>query len=157
MSEAPTLERLRHGYGHDAPERSQTVNRVAYKAHSPFEAMERSGRISYANLQAANKLTKHYMGAMGVNVGTGEGSADPDTEFPEIYHGQMVALAWRQVTSDERHALTGLIEEATTVEEIGRRWMGVNDRGRAEMAGRALVRTGLDRLALHWGFSRGDP
>jgi len=157
MTIAPTLERLRHGHGFDAPERSQTVHRVAYKAHSPFEALERSGRISHANLLAANKLSRHYHGAMGVNVGSGEGGTDPDTEFPAIYHGQMVAIAWRQVTAQEKHALTALIEEAKTVEEIGRQWMSVKDRGRAEMAGRALVRSALDRLAAHWGFSRGDP
>jgi hypothetical protein len=157
--EAPTLERLRHSYGYDAPERSQTVNRVAYKAHSPFEAMERSGRIDYAHLQAANKLARHYMGAMGVNVGAGEGSGDPDTEFPSIYHGQMIALAWREVTRDEKEALTDLIEERVTVEEIGRRVSGARDRGRSEMAGRMIVRSGLERLAVHWGFRRrgGEP
>jgi hypothetical protein len=155
--EAPTLERLRHAYGYDAPERSQTVNRVAYKAHSPFEAMERSGRIAYAHLQAANKLTKHYMGAMGVNVGAGEGSSDPDTEYPEIYHGQMLAIAWRQITADEKAALTDLVEERATVEDIGRRVSGARDRGRSEMAGRMIVRSGLERLAVHWGFRRGEP
>lgn len=155
---APTRERLRHAYGYDVPERSQTASRLAYSVRNPFETMERSGRISCENLLAANKLIYHYLGAQGVRVGNGDGSSDPDTEFPEIYHGQMLAIAWKQVTPDEKYALTELIEERATVEAIGRRWMGANDRGRAEMAGRALVRTALDRLARHWGFrQRSDP
>lgn len=152
--ESPTIERIRHSYGHDAPERSQAVHRVAYRVLSPFEAMERSGRIDYEHLKAANKLIQHYHGAMGVNVGNGDGAGtgDETLEYAEVYHGQMVALAWRQVTGDEKTTLTMLIEETGTVEDAGRKCAGVKDRGRAEMAGRMLVRGGLERLALHWGF-----
>lgn len=156
---APTLERIRHAWGHEAPERSQTVNRVAYRVLTPFEAMEKSGRIDYEHLKAGAKLTMHYRGAEGVKVGNGEGSGEhPDTEYPQIYHGQMVARAWKEITADERRALEALIEETATVEDIGRRCTHIKDRRGAEIAGRMLVRGGLERLALHWGFrQRSDP
>jgi hypothetical protein len=155
--EAPTIERLRHAYGYDAPEMSQTTRRVAYKAHTPFEAMRRRKSIDAEHFEAAKKLTKHYEGALGVRVGDGDGGHDLDAEFPEIYHGQMLVNAWRQVTPDEKKALKALIEETSTVEDIGRDWLGCRQRGQAHIAGVALVRTGLDRLAIYWAFKSRDP
>lgn len=148
--EAPTLERLRHSYGYDAPERSQTVNRVAYKAHSPFEAMERRGDIADHHLRAANKLTKHWMGAMGVHVGNGDGAPDPDAEYPQVYHGQQVALAKRQVLAHEWDGLIAMVEETADAEQIGRKWLGYSNPGVSRAVGKALIISGLERLAVHW-------
>jgi hypothetical protein len=154
---SPTIERLRHADSYDTPERSQTVNRVAYRVKTPFEALEARGAIGFEHLQAARKLERHYVGAQGVHVGNGDGIADPDCEFPQIYHGQQVAAAWRQITADEKRGLEALIEETATLEQIGRRWMGCKDKGRAIIAGQALITTGLERLAVHWRFKRSEP
>lgn len=155
--EAPTLERLRHSYGYDAPERSQTANRVAYVLKTPFQAMEDRGAIDDDQGKAAKKLWRHYVGAMGIRIGDGDGMRDDECEFPEIYHGQMIRMAWRQVTSAERHALEILLKEAGNLEQIGRWWKGYKDKGRSIAAGESLVTTGLERLAVHWRFKTHDP
>lgn len=156
---APTVERLRHGYGHDAPERSRTANRVAYRTLSAFESMHRKGQIEDCHLMAAVKLEAHYRGAQGAKVGNGDGnSAGEHLEYPEIYNAQMLAEAWRQVRPREEQALTMLIEGEGNVEHVGRVLSGHKDRGRAEAVGRELVTGGLECLATHWGFrQRGEP
>jgi hypothetical protein len=150
---APTVERLRHGYGHDAPERSRTANRVAYRTLSAFEAMHRKGQIYDCHLMAAVKLEGHYRGARGAKVGNGEGSsAGEHLECPEIYHWQMLAEAWHQVRPREEQALTMLIEGKGNVEYVGRLLSIHKDRGRAGAIGRELVTGGLECLATYWGF-----
>jgi hypothetical protein len=153
---APTKESLRHAYAYEVPERSQKTERVAYRKLTAFEALERAGRIDREHMHAARKLTMHYMGALGVRVGNGDGGHDLDGEYPEIYHGQMVRLAWRQVTRAERLALEALVQETSTLEELGRQWLGCRQRGQAHIAGMALVRGGLERLAVHWSFKAKD-
>lgn len=154
--EAPTLERLRHAPGYDRPERSQTVTRHAYRVHSPFEAMCNRGDLTRAQFDAARKLTKHYIGAMGVRVGDGDGGHDIETEEAPFYHGQMVADAAKALLPCEYRGLVHLIEETADLETIGRDWLGCKQRGQAHIAGKSLVIIALERLALHWRIKQRD-
>lgn len=148
---SPTQERLR-GVSYDKPEISQTVKRPAYRVHSPFEAMYRRGMITTPQFRAGSKLSKHYHGAMGVHVGDGDGHADPDTEFAQVYHGQQCEIAAKQLLADQYKAVVHLIEESADLEQIGRDWLHCKQRGQAHIAGRALVITALEVLAIHWRF-----
>lgn len=155
--EAPTLERLRHAPGYDAPERTQTVSRVAYRVHTPFEAMHNRGDITEAQFGAAKKLTRHYLGAMGVRVGDGYGADNLEGEESAVYHGQMVAQAGKAILSHEYRGLTQLIEETADLESIGRAWLGCKNAPQARTAGKALVISGLERLALYWRLKERAP
>lgn len=158
--EAPTLERLRHAPGYDAPERTQTVSRVAYRMHTPFEAMTNRGDLTRSQFEAARKLTKHYIGTMGVRVGNGDAAHeahDVESEEAQYYHGQMVADAAKVMLAAEFRALVTLIDESGDLESIGRNWLGCKQRGQAHIAGKSLVITGLERLALHWRIKQRDP
>lgn len=148
--EAPTLERLRHAPGYDAPERTQTVSRVAYRMHTPFEAMRNRGDLTDPQFNAARKLTKHYIGAMGVRVGNGDGGHDLEAEEAPVYHGQMVADAAKAMLKVEYRALVTLIDESGDLEAIGRSYLGCKQRGQAHIAGKVLVMNGLERLAIRW-------
>lgn len=154
---APTLERLRHSTGWDAPERNQNVTRVAYRAYSPFEGMHRRGDLTDAQWRAGQKLTRHYMGSMGVNVSNGDGAPDPDGEYSTVYHGQQVSLASKQVTAGEFRGLVHMIEESADLEKIGRDFLAIRNRPQAIMAGKVLVILGLERLALFWRLKERVP
>lgn len=155
--EAPTLERLRHAPGYDAPERTQTVSRVAYRMHTPFEAMWNRGDITEPQFNAARKLTRHYLGAMGVRVGDGYGADNLEGEESAVYHGQMVAQAAKHLLPCEYRGLVSLIEECADLETVGRTWLGCRSKPQAITAGKALTIIGLERLALYWRLKERAP
>lgn len=155
--EAPTLERLRHSPSYDAPERSQTVNRPAYRVHTPFEAMHNRGDITEPQFNAARKLTRHYLGAMGVRVGDGIGMDNLEGEESAVYHGQMVAQAGKAILCHEYRGLIALVEETADIEAVGRSWLGCKNAPQARTAGKALVISGLERLALYWRLKERAP
>lgn len=136
------------------PELTQTVKRVAYRKLDMFEGLHKSGRISDACLRAGEKLTLHYMGAQGVNVGTGGGSVDLDREFPQIYHGQMLARI-RSTVANARQwdALCQMVEETADLATIGRHWLGCRQRGQAYIAGVALIAMALEKIAQEFGMT----
>jgi hypothetical protein len=65
-----------------------------------------------------------------------------------------VAQAEQAVLPAEWHALTHMVDETQTLETIGRSFTKVSDRKIARRTGLMLVSTGLERLALLWGFQQ---
>ena len=156
MTEAlsPTPEQLCKGT-YEAPQRDQSVNRVAFRRRSPLDTLWDRGDISYPMHLSAGKLYYHYRGAQGVRVQTGEDcSLNADTEYPRTYHAQKVAQAEQTVLPAEWHALIQMVEETQPLETIGRSFAKVSDRKIARRTGLMLVSTGLERLALLWGFQQ---
>lgn len=139
----------------ERPELTQTVKRVAYRKLDMFEGLHKSGRISDACLRASQKLTLHYMGAQGVNVGKGNGGhIDMDREDSRTYHSQMVARIRQTVDSPRQWgALCEMIEETADLEAIGRGWMKCRQRGQAYIAGVSLVAMGLETIAEAYGMT----
>jgi len=152
---APTPERLGKGTI-VAPEVNQTVQRRAYKALTPIETLHKAGRISDACNDAAAKLTKHYLGSLGVDVSAGDGG-EP-LEFPRSYHSAKLVEAEREISNKlVWWALIELVQETgTTLEDIGRRGYGYRKRDQAHAAGLATVSQGLHRLATYWGMTASE-
>lgn len=149
---APPREQLAK-FTYEAPKRDQTVNRVAYRRRSPLDTLWDRGEISHPMHLAAQKLDYHHKGAQGVRVQYGEDCAlNTDTEYPRTYHAQKLAIAEQNILPVEWVALTCMIEETRTLEEIGRGIRSVSRREIARQAGLSAVSTGLERLALLWGF-----
>ena len=149
---APTPERLARGEIL-APEVNQQTQRRAYKALTPIEGLHRAGKISDACKDAGNKLTKHFLGSMGVDVSSGDGCIEP-LEFPRSYHAAKLAEAQREINNRMVWwALMELVEERSTIEDVGRRIYGYNKRESAYGAGLATVSQGLHRLANMWGMT----
>lgn len=150
---APTPEFLRKHAGAqiEAPQRDRQTNRVAYRRLTPFESLHKAGRLTDDEFLAGQKLTRHWLGSTGVDVRQGFGAApdDPDTlDFPTTYHGQKLAEMRRAVGNPRQWgALMALAEEHLALEEIGRAWLKCQQRGQAFIAGLALVKLGLDRIA----------
>jgi len=153
----PTPEQLAkvHRSRWERPEISQTVKRVAFSRLDMFEGLHKVGRISDACLSASKKLTLHYMGAQGVNVGSGDGgSGDLDREFPRTYHAQKLAQI-RSLVDNARQwdVLCQAVEETANLESIGREWLGCRQRGQAYIAGLSLLRMGLETIAEAFGMT----
>jgi hypothetical protein len=149
---APTPEQLAK-FTYEAPRRDQTVNRTAYRRRSPLDNLWDRGEITHPMHLAAQKLDYHHKGAQGVRVQYGEDTGlNTDTEYPRTYHAQKLALAEEYVLPSEWWALTNMIEETKTLEEIGRGIRSVSRREIARQAGLGAVSSGLERLALLWGF-----
>jgi len=149
----PTASQLKASVW-ETPHRDQKTNRVAYRKLHPFEALHQQGKISEGCWLAADKLLKHFIGSTGVNVGDGTGINPSDAvEYPHIYHGQKLA-EMRKIVGNPRtwDALISVAEETSTLEQIGRSWLGCKQRGQAHIAGLALVRGGLETLMHHYGL-----
>ena len=149
----PPPEQLARGRW-DKPENSRTTQRVAYRRVHPFESLQHQGKISEGCKLAADKLMLHWAGAQGLRTGSDRGmSADDSVEYPQVYHGQKLA-EMRAVVGHEPtwQGLIQITEESATLEEIGRQWLGARQRGQAYIAGLAMIRMALDRLAEHYGM-----
>lgn len=151
---APTPELLRKGGTWERPTTDQRTNRVAYRKLSTFESLHQSGKLSDGAKLASDKLTKHIIGATGVNVGSGGGLEPSDmVEYPITYHSQKVAEMRAVVDSPVQwQALVALVEETKTLEQLGAAWLNTGSRPQSYIAGLALVRMGLDTLATHYGM-----
>lgn len=149
--EAPTIERLRQSEAWEAPEITQTVKRVAYRALGAFERMERAGRITEPQFRAGSKFERHYLGSLGVNVGTGDGFHDLEQEEARTYHAKMVSVARSVLLEPEFQAVVHHVEGTAELDGIGRMWRGPRvNRAQAYAFGTALTVMALERLALLW-------
>lgn len=150
----PTPELLRKGGHWEKPHTDQKTARVAYRKLSTFESLHQAGKLSDGAFLAGQKLTKHLIGATGVNVGSGAGLEPSDmVEYPTTYHGQKVAEMKAVVDSDDQWlALVATVDETLTLPQIGSAWLKTRDRAQSYIAGLALVRMGLDTLARHYGM-----
>lgn len=153
---APTPERMAKRDRIELPITDLQTRRAYHRSIHKFEDLYQNGKINEGCFQAGNKLMRHYFGALGINVATGEGPSGEDClDYPQSYHAQMLAKAKAHVGNCNVWAgLTSSIEESRTLEEIGRDWMGSKQRGQAYIAGLALVSIGLEKLSVLWGFSQ---
>lgn len=148
----PTAERLSKSEGYDAPHVDKDTNRLAYRVLTIFETLHKRGDIEGDHLAAAKKLEKHYLGALGHDVRTGEGSTEDPLEYPRSYHAQKLAQAQSEILHREWIALHILLDERGSLIEIGRTFRPIGSREIARATGLAIVTTGLERLAYLWGF-----
>ena len=158
---SPTMERLaKVTTAHRRPSQDQTTKQDAHYIVPVFVALKDRGHISDESYHAAERLARHVDGAWrlsGVTSAYGErtgGMKDPDLDR-RVMHGQCLKNA-RTAIDDARSwdALISLIEETSTLETIGRQWLGCKQRGQAYIAGVALVNVGLSRLARYWQIGR---
>lgn len=150
----PTREWLDKHVGRiEAPHVDQKVRRHTYRKLSPFEVLFRAEDIDQEQWQAAQRLTRHWLGSQGVDVRDSVGGAGDDYEFARTVHSREFAEAREVVEiSSQWDALMTMLDESGTPETIGRTWRGVSCRKQARAYGVALVCFGLEALARHWGF-----
>ena len=151
----PTRERLRRG-DVQGTRVDQKTDRRAYMALGTWERLLRDKAIRPEHYQAAAKLNRHNLGAMGVDVRSGDGPGDPCCEFPRTYHAQKMAEAFGILSRREAWALSGLLNDAfadgTELVDIGRQMTGWSCRKQCKGYGQSLVQTALERIADRWGL-----
>ena len=149
----PTKEWIdRHVGRLEAPHRDQKINRVAYRKLSPFETLFRNDDIDREQMDAAQRLTKHWLGSQGVDVRDSVGGSE-GFEFATTVHSREFAEARLAVEiSQQWDALMTCLDESGTPETIGRTWKRVACRKQARAYGVSLIVFGLERLARHWGY-----
>jgi hypothetical protein len=150
----PTSEWLdKHRGSIEKPHTDQKVKRVAYRKLSPFETLHRSEDIDREQFQAAQRLTRHWLGSQGVDVRDSDTGGHGDYEFARSVHSREFAEARCTVEiSSQWDALMTCLDESGSPEDIGRTWRGVKCRKQARAYGVALIALGLERLARHWGM-----
>ena len=155
---APTPERLAKHDRIEMPIFDQSTKRSYHRSIHKFEDLYQNGKINEGCFQAGNKLMRHYYGALGINVSTGEGSGGEDCmEYPQSYHAQMLQKGRVSVANVNCwSALMSMVDESRHLEEIGRDWRGSPKMNRAQAYcfGLALVSVGLEKLSVLWGFSQ---
>ena len=150
---SPTREQLRHDT-YEPPHIDQHTNRRAWRKLSVFENLFNRGEIECFHLRAAEKVEKHWHGALGADVrmGDDEGGGCPDVEYPRTYHAQKLAQAQQQLRPREWLALQDIIMGAS-LEEVGRKWRAVGTAKIARAQALVLVYEGLDVLGRYWGLA----
>lgn len=150
---SPTLEQLEKGF-YESPKVDQSTHRRAWRRLSVFETLHNRGEIEYFHLRAAEKIEKHWHGALGADVrmGDDEGGGCPDVEYPRTYHAQKLAQAQEQLRPREWLALQDIIMGAS-LEEVGRKWRAVGTAKIARAQALVLVYEGLDVLGRYWGLA----
>lgn len=158
---APTPERLaKVNTEHRRPTQDREKKQDAHYIVPVFVALRDRGQITEEAYFAAERLSRHIDGAWriaGVTSAYGErvgGKKDADLDR-RVMHGQCLKNARTAIDCPRTwDALISLIEDTSDLEAIGRGWLGCKQRGQAYIAGVALVRTGLDRLARYWQMQR---
>ena len=150
---SPTREQLRRDE-YIPPHIDQHTNRRAWRKITVFENLHNRGEIEYFHLRAAEKIEKHWHGALGADVrmGDDEGGGCPDVEYPRTYHAQKLAQAQEQLRPREWLALQDIIMGAS-LEEVGRKWRAVGTAKIARAQALVLVYEGLDVLGRYWGLA----
>jgi len=150
----PTREWLDKHVGKlDRPHVDQHVRRVAYRKLSPFETLHRNDDIDQEQWQAAQRLTRHWLGSQGVDVRDFNGGASGDYEFARTVHAREFHEARFVVqVSSQWDALMTMLDETGTPEDLGRTWRGAKTRALARAHGVHLIALGLEVLARHWGI-----
>jgi hypothetical protein len=153
---SPTRERLAKDEpgAWRMPEVSQQAVRRYYRKISEATRLFEAGSIEWSHHRAAEKLATHWQGQLGINVGSGEGSANDAVDYPQTYHGQMVAKAKAACSDRQWRALVILTEETGSVEAIGGAICQRKNPVQARAAGLELLINGLDALAKLWGFDQ---
>jgi hypothetical protein len=158
---APTPERLaKVTTEYRRPTQDRDNKREAHWIVPVFVALRDRGQLSDEAFQAAERLSRHVDGAWrvsGVTCAYGEriGRGDDVGLDRRVMHGDCLKHA-RQAIDCARtwDAIMSLIEETNDLETIGRNWLGCKQKGQAYIAGVALVKMGLERLARYWQMYR---
>ena len=149
---SPTFERFRHGTI-EAPGVDRQIVRRAYRVLTIAEQLAKSSKITREQLHACNKLERHYLGALGVDVGDDDTRHGLDeVDYAQTYHAQKVAEAKRALTANEYSAQMLLIQTSMTVEDIGRKLAGWADRKMCRGYGLSVIHSSSDRLITIWGL-----
>lgn len=151
--DAPTAQREARG-DVQAPLIDRDTNRPYHRAVDEFDRLYQRGELEWCHKQAADKLKRHYMGSLGVNVATGEGlPPDERCEYPRTYHSQQVARAEAAVSPRQWKGLLILVTEQGRIEHVGGAACQVKCPKQARAAGRVLIQEALEVLARLWGMT----
>lgn len=147
----PTPQRIAKG-DVQRPQIDRETNRPYHRAVDEFDRLYAAGSIDWHAKLAADKLKRHYMGSLGVNVATGEGIApDEACEYPRTYHAQKLDQAQRAVTSRMWKGLVILLTEQGNVMHVGSSVCQRKQEGQARAAGVTLISEALEILSKLWG------
>src|SRR3990172_4681737 len=147
----PTEERIAKG---DvlSPLVDRETNRPYHHALDEFDRLYKIGSVEWCHKLAADKLKRHYLGSLGVDVRSGDGiPADEACEYPRTYHAQKLDQAMRSVTNRQWHGLLILLTEQGRVEHIGGAICQIKNTPQARAAGTELILGALEVLAMLWG------
>jgi len=154
--ETPTLEWQRH-HNHDKANTDARTRRVTYRRKTVWETYQARGAIDAEEKQAADKLTKVWLGAQGVDVRSGDNINPDPLEYPQSYYAQKLAAAEQAVKSPRLWGALIMqlqLDDLQVTTEIGRKYRQTKDRAQAHAAGMTMLQTGLELLAIHWGLKR---
>lgn len=152
---APTPERLAKG-GVLRPANTQTERRDYYRHENLFDRLGRKEKLDGDQVAAGNKLERHWLGAMGVDVRVTDGNeGNPDVECAPIYHGQKIAEAMRAVPPRQWESLQMILNGCDELYAIGGALCQRKQQDQAAAAALVLVQEGLDVLVDLWGLKAG--
>lgn len=154
----PTDERLSKS-AFVAPSTDQRSKRPAYKALSIFETLYVSGKLTNEEWQAAERLTTHYLGSLGVKVGDGHGCSADDRQPAQTVHSSELAHLQKTIDCGPTwRALLDTVQELATPQEIGRRITpDISNRPQLYTAGLVVLKLGLRKIARIAPRSRDRP
>lgn len=147
----PTPQRIAKG---DVlrPQVDRETNRPYHRSVDEFDRLYAAGSIDWHAKLAADKLKRHYMGSLGVNVATGEGIAqDEACEYPRTYHAQKLDQAQKAVTSRMWRGLLILLTEQGGPFHVGSAVCQIKNTPQARAAGLTLISEALEILSKLWG------
>lgn len=165
--QTPTAQRLRHHSGMiDAPERTQRTARLAYRLVSPVETLFRTGEISedqwnaycrferdYSKSHKVHSLIAQYGARQGPS-GTPASQMAADLLAPEDIRLDASRRIIRAVDAIAHPPTVGilvhLVANEATLHSAGLIFTAYSQRQAATAAAKALVQSGLYRLAAHY-------
>jgi hypothetical protein len=154
--ETPTVE-WQKKYSHDKSHTDGKTRRVTYRRKTVWETYLKRGNIDRAEKDAADKLTKIWLGSMGVDVREGDNINPDPLEYPQTYYAQKLADARSAVKTPRLWSALMMqldLDDLQVTTEIGRKYRGIKDRAQAHAAGMTMLQTSLEILALHWGIKQ---
>ena len=149
---APTREQLRR-FVFEPPQLDQKRNQQAYKKLNPFETLAGRDEIDGSQLLAAQKFERHYWGAFGYDVRRGEGSTHEPLEYPQSYHGQVIASVKKVLILPQLYdVIESQVVENMSLVDLGKYLRpSIKRREIARNVAVTMISNALDILAIHWG------
>lgn len=149
---SPTAERIAKG-DVQTPKVDRETNRPYHRALDEFARLYSIGALDHWQRVTAEKLQRHYLGSLGVDVRIGDDpGGDSVCEYPRTYHAQKLAQAQEAVTPRQWRGLLILLTEQGNIEAVGGAVCQVKNPVQARAAGRELIINGLDIIARLWGM-----
>lgn len=152
---APTPERIAKG-GLLRPAQTQTERRAYWRHVDLFVRMAADDALDGDQSNAGAKLTRHWLGAQGIDVRVSEGDGgNPDVECATTYHAQKLAQAMQMVPPRQWEALQLVLNGCDELYAIGGALCRRKDKAQARAAATVLIQEGLDVLVDLWGLKAG--